>query len=199
MFYFFGHSRKNWTSWGTSFNRVAETLFYESTKMNKKNFSFVNYLFFIIFEDLLWTFGCLANIFRQVQQNCILRVQRSFLMHSDVLNKISMQFLSTSSKSECFQGTLLASFEATIYVSNHFQRLCCQLEGFKQNFFGKLLKLHSTCQDEHFDELFPTFKNFLPHPFRNLKWRWSAFQQNSSTWSSKLQTVSPIDPFDDSL
>ena len=83
--------------------------------------------------------------------------------------------------------------EATIYVSNLFQRLCFQLEGSKQDFFGRLLKLHSTCQDEHFDELFSTFEKILPSPFRNLKWRWSAFQQNSSTWSSKLHSTSPND------
>ena len=58
--------------------------------------------------------------------------------------------------------------EATIYLSKHFQRLCCQLEGFKQNFFGKLLKLHSTCQDEHFDELFSNFKKFFKTHFATL-------------------------------
>ena len=42
-------------------------------------------------------------------------------------------------------------------------------------------------------------KNVLPDQFRNIKWTFSALPRNFATWSSKLRSISPDDPFEDSL
>ena len=43
-----------------------------------------------------------------------------------------------------------------------------QLEGFQRKLFNKLLKRKSTCQDEHLDELFSSFKKFFQTHFATL-------------------------------
>ena len=159
---------------GTTFSCmvVVETINCLSTKTNSPNFIFVNYDF---------------STFSKNELKNHLIFSKNF---SGRLVKAALF---------CVQRNNLTEYKFFIKKIFHFLTANGQLEGFQGNLFDKLLKRKSTCQDEHFDEFFSSFQKFLPHPFRDLKWRWSAFQQTSSTWSSKLQTVSPIDPFDDSL
>ena len=159
---------------GTTFSYmvVVETIPCLSAKTNSPNFIFINYDFSTISKNELKNLPVFSKSFSGRLVKAAFYVSRETIWRntSFSLKKI-FYFLTVSG----------------------------QLEGFQGNLCDKLLKRKSKCQDEHFDELFSSSQKFHPHPFRNLKWRWSAFQQTSSTWSSKLQTVSPIDLFEDSL
>ena len=82
----------------------------------------------------------LQMFFRQFAEKYDLRAQRNILRKNRILKKNSKQFL----------------------------KLSCQTESFHGNLFGKLLKLHSTCSEKHFEAMSVFEERSLFHFFRTM-------------------------------
>ena len=153
---------------GTTFSCmvVVEAINCLSTKTNSPNFIFVNYDFSTISKNELKNLLIFSkNFFRQISRSFILCVQRNNLTEYKVFFKKIISFLTVSG----------------------------QLEGFQGKLFDKLLKRKSTCQDEHFLDLYLLPEQTFFQIFFGNYGEMSAFPWKPSTWSSKLRSTSPND------
>ena len=93
--------------------------FYITTQENKLiKISFVNYVFLIFLGDWAKEVWPLANFFRQVEQNCIQRVQTHFDRKNVFWKKSLFQFLTMIDELESFSGSFSGPVIETIfYVS----------------------------------------------------------------------------------
>ena len=155
----------------TSFCRVAvKTIHHLSGKTISPQLLFVKFDFLTSKKELK-NFWCLANVFPAVYSKVCFTWPEKRLTKNKVLRK---KFLKSFVEVELFAWNVSSKFlrpvvKNALYVSGSF-----------------------------FEEFFLT-KKILPNQIRNIKWTFSACPRNLSTWSSKLRSISPDDPFEDSL
>ena len=153
---------------GTTFSRmvVVETIICLSTETNSPKFIFVNYNFSTISKNEL----------------------KNHLTFSKNFSGRLVKAAFSVSRETIWRNTRFSSKKIIYFLTES-----GQFEGFQGKLFDKLLKRKSTCQDEHFLDLYLLLEQtFFQIFFRN-HGKMSAFPWNSSTWSSKLRSTSPND------